>query len=202
MRFSRFFIDRPIFAAVLSIVIFIAGAISLFALPVSEYPEVVPPSVVVRAAYPGANPHGHRRNRRRAARGADQRRREHALHVLAGHAPTASLTLTVTFRIGTDVDQAQVQVQNRVSAGAAAPARGGARSRRLHGQELARPHMVVHLTSPDGRYDTLYLRNYATLQRARTRWRASPAWARCACSAPATTPCASGSTRRRWPRAA
>src|SRR5882724_6225581 len=56
MRFSRFFIDRPIFAAVLSVVIFIAGTIAIFALPVSEYPEVVPPSIVVRAVYPGANP--------------------------------------------------------------------------------------------------------------------------------------------------
>ena len=85
MRLSRFFIDRPIFAAVLSIVIFIAGLIAMVSLPISEYPEVVPPSIVVRAVYPGANPARPERDRGDAARGADQRRREHAVHVVPGH---------------------------------------------------------------------------------------------------------------------
>ena len=89
MNISRFFIDRPIFAAVLSIVIFVAGLIAMLRLPISEYPEVVPPSVVVRALYPGRQPEGDRRDRGRAARGADQRRREHAVHVSRRPPPTA-----------------------------------------------------------------------------------------------------------------
>ena len=89
MNFSRFFIDRPIFAAVLSIIIFVAGLLSIFKLPISEYPDVVPPSVVVRAQYPGRESEGDRRNRGRAARRADQRHREHAVHVVADRPPTA-----------------------------------------------------------------------------------------------------------------
>ncbi len=90
MNFSRFFIDRPIFAAVLSILIFLGGLIAIFKLPISEYPEVVPPSVVVRAAIPGANPTRDRADRRRAARTGDQRRRGHALHVLRRPPATAA----------------------------------------------------------------------------------------------------------------
>ena len=89
MRLSRFFIDRPIFAAVLSIVVFIAGLIAMLTLPISEYPEVVPPSVVVRADLPRRQPAHAVRGRGDAARGADQRRREHALHVVARPRRTA-----------------------------------------------------------------------------------------------------------------
>ncbi len=84
MNFSSFFIKRPIFAGVLSAIIFIAGAISLQLLPISEYPEVVPPTVVVRALYPGANPKVIAETVAVAARAGDQRRRGHALHVVAG----------------------------------------------------------------------------------------------------------------------
>ena len=113
MNISKFFIERPVFAAVLSGFILIAGAISLFKLPISEYPEVVPPSVVVRASYPGANPKVISETVAGAARAGDRRRRGHAVHVLAGD-DRRHLSLTVTFRIGTDIDRAQVQVQNRV----------------------------------------------------------------------------------------
>jgi hypothetical protein len=89
MNLSKFFIDRPIFAGVLSVLIFLAGLLALRALPISEYPEVAPPTVVVRAQYPGANPRGHRRDRGDADRGADQRRRGHALHVEPVDRPTA-----------------------------------------------------------------------------------------------------------------
>jgi len=114
MRFSRFFIDRPIFAAVLSIVIFIAGLIAMFALPVSEYPEVVPPSVVVRAIYPGANP---RVISEAVATPLEEQINgvENMLYMSSQATSDGVLTLTVTFRVGTDVDLAQVQVQNRVS---------------------------------------------------------------------------------------
>src|SRR6478736_10308863 len=114
MRFSRFFIDRPIFAAVLSIVILISGAVSMFALPVSEYPEVVPPSVVVRAVYPGANP---RVLAEAVATPLEEQINgvENMLYMSSQGTTDGVLTLTVTFRIGTNVDMAQVQVQNRVS---------------------------------------------------------------------------------------
>ena len=113
MKFSSFFIDRPVFASVLSAFILIAGAISLFNLPVSEYPEVVPPSVVVHAAYPGANP---KVISETVAAPLEQEivGVENMLYMSSQATMDGSLALTVTFRIGTDIDRAQVQVQNRV----------------------------------------------------------------------------------------
>src|SRR5581483_9863708 len=163
MRFSRFFIDRPIFAAVLSIVIFLGGAIAIFALPVSEYPEVVPPSVVVRAVYPGANP---RVLSEAVATPLEEQINgvENMLYMSSQATADGVLTLTVTFRIGTDPDLAQVQVQNRVSQ---ALPRLPEEVRALGVTTVkSSPDltMVVHLVSPGGRYDMVYLRNYAVLQ--------------------------------------
>src|SRR6476659_2255492 len=163
MRFSRFFIDRPIFAAVLSIVIFIAGLISMFGLPVSEYPEVVPPSVVVRAIYPGANP---RVLSEAVATPLEEQINgvENMLYMSSQATSDGVLTLTVTFRVGTDVDLAQVQVQNRVSQ---ALPRLPDEVRQLGVTTVkSSPNfiMVVHLVSPDNRYDVVYLRNYGLLQ--------------------------------------
>ncbi len=163
MNLSRFFIDRPIFAAVLSIIIFLVGAISLWQLPISQYPEVVPPSVVVRAQYPGANP---KVIAETVAAPLEQEINgvENMLYMSSLGTSDGSMILTVTFRLGTDVDTAQVQVQNRVSQ---ALPRLPEDVRRLGVTTLkASPDllMVVHLTSPDRRYDTAYLRNYATLQ--------------------------------------
>src|SRR5882724_7943514 len=114
MRLSRFFIDRPIFAAVLSIVVFISGLIAMLTLPISEYPEVVPPSVVVRAIYPGANP---RTLSEAVATPLEEQINgvENMLYMQSQATSDGVLTMTVTFRVGTDVDLAQVQVQNRVS---------------------------------------------------------------------------------------
>jgi len=163
MRFSRFFIDRPIFAGVLSIVIFIAGAIAMFALPVSEYPEVVPPSVVVRAVYPGANP---RVLAEAVATPLEEQINgvENMLYMSSQGTSDGVLTLTVTFRIGTNVDMAQVQVQNRVSQ--ALPRLPD--EVRAQGVTTVKSSpdltMVIHLVSPDSRYDMVYLRNYGLLQ--------------------------------------
>jgi hydrophobe/amphiphile efflux-1 (HAE1) family protein len=162
MKFSSYFIDRPVFASVLSAFILIAGAIALFKLPVSEYPEVVPPSVVVRASYPGANP---KVISETVAAPLEQEivGVEDMLYMSSQATMDGTLALTVTFRIGTDIDKAQVQVQNRV---AQALPRLPDEVRALGVSTLKSSPaflMVVHLTSPSGRYDSLYLRNYATL---------------------------------------
>ncbi|RYE84882.1 MAG: multidrug efflux RND transporter permease subunit, partial [Hyphomicrobiales bacterium] len=162
MNISNFFIDRPVFAGVLSFMIFIGGLLSLTALPISEYPEVVPPSVVVRANYPGANP--------KVIAETVATPIEEAINGVEGmlymgsQATTDGLmTLTVTFRIGTDPDQAQQLVQNRVSQ---AEPRLPEEVRQLGVTTIkSSPDLMllVHLTSPKGRYDVTYLRNYALL---------------------------------------
>jgi hydrophobe/amphiphile efflux-1 (HAE1) family protein len=163
MKFSHFFIRRPIFAGVLSLIIVIVGGISLLRLPVSEYPEIVPPTVVVRATYPGANP---KTISETVAAPLEQQINgiENSLYMFSQSTADGVMTLTVTFKLGTDVDNAQVQVQNRV---AQALPKLPEEVRRLGVTTLkASPDltMVVHLFSPDGRYDDVYLRNYAVLQ--------------------------------------
>jgi hydrophobe/amphiphile efflux-1 (HAE1) family protein len=163
MNFSHFFIRRPIFAGVLSMVIFLVGLIALWRLPVSEYPEVVPPTVVVRANYPGANP---KIIAETVASPLEQAINgvEDSLYMFSQATPDGVMTLTVTFKLGTDVDKAQVQVQNRVSQ--ALPklpeeVRQFGVTTTKQSPDLT---MVVHLFSPSGRYNEVYLRNYATLQ--------------------------------------
>jgi len=162
VRFSRFFIDRPVFAVVLSLVVLAAGLISITTLPISEYPEVTPPTISVRAVYPGANPTVLAQTvgtpLEDAINGV-----EHMLYMSSSATADGVLNLTVTFAIGTNVDLAQVQVQNRVSQ---ALARLPEEVRALGvTTEKRSPDitMVVHLVSPDGRYDPVYLRNYAAL---------------------------------------
>jgi hydrophobe/amphiphile efflux-1 (HAE1) family protein len=162
VKLSDFFIDRPIFAAVLSAFITIGGAIALMKLPISEYPEVVPPSVVVRATYPGANP---KVVADTVAAPLEQQivGVEDMMYMSSTSTGDGSLYLTVTFKQGADIDRAQVQVQNRVSQ---ALPRLPEEVRNLGVTTIkSSPNltMVVHLTSPDGRYDGQYLRNYATL---------------------------------------
>src|SRR5207249_11257457 len=114
MNFSHFFIRRPIFAGVLSIVIFIIGLIAMLRLPISEYPEVVPPTIVVRAVYPGANPKTIAETvaslLEQAINGV-----ENSLYMFSPATGDGVMTLTITFKLGTNPDDAQVQVQNRVS---------------------------------------------------------------------------------------
>ena len=163
MKLSQFFISRPIFAGVLSALIFLAGLLALPTLPITEYPEVVPPTVVVHAAYPGANP---KVIAETVASPLEQSINgvESMLYQFSQATADGGMTLTVTFALGTDVDKAQVQVQNRVSQ--ALPKLPDVVQRLGVTTEKASPDltMVVHLVSPDDRYDTLYLANYATLR--------------------------------------
>src|SRR5690606_28882540 len=162
MDFSRFFIDRPIFAAVLSIMIFAAGLVTMPFLPISEYPEVVPPSVMVRTVYPGANP--------KVIADTVATPLEEAINGVEGMMYLKSvagsdgvLQMTVTFRPGTDPDDAAVKVQNRVSQALARLPEDVRRQGVTTAKQSPTFLMVVHLTSPNGTYDTLYLRNYARL---------------------------------------
>lgn len=162
MNLSKFFIDRPIFAGVLSVVIFLAGLLALRVMPISEYPEVVPPQVIVRATYPGASP------KVIAATVAtpieEQINGVEDMLYMASQATTDGvMTLTVTFKLGTDPDKATQLVQNRVNQ---AEPRLPEEVRAL-GITTAKSSptflMVVHLISPNDRYDINYLRNYAVL---------------------------------------
>jgi multidrug efflux pump len=162
MDFSRFFIDRPIFAAVLSIVIFAAGLIAIPLLPVGEYPEVVPPSVVVRTVYPGANPKVIAETvatpLEEAINGV-----EDMMYVKSVAGSDGVLQLTATFEPGTDADEAAVRVQNRVSQALARLPEDVRRQGVTTQKQSPVFLMVVHLVSPDAKYDTLYLRNYMRL---------------------------------------
>jgi multidrug efflux pump len=163
MNISDFFIKRPIFAAVISIIVFVIGAIAYFRLPLSEYPEVVPPTVVVRTTYPGANPTVIADT---VASPLEQQINgvEGMLYMFSQATADGVMTLTITFALGTDLDNAQVQVQNRVSQ--ALPRLPEEVQRLGVTTEKTSPDllMVVHLVSPDNRYDMLYLANLAILQ--------------------------------------
>jgi len=163
MKFAHFFIDRPIFAAVLSIVIFLAGLLSLQVLPISEYPEVAPPSVIVSTSYPGASPAVVAETvaapLEQAINGV-----ENMLYMSSQASSSGAMSLTVTFNIGTDINLAQVQVQNRV---AQALTKLPEDVRRIGVSTVkSNPNitMFVQLVSPNGRYDLKYLRNFAELQ--------------------------------------
>ncbi len=163
MKFSHFFIDRPIFAGVLSIVVTLAGLIAMQRLPISEYPEVAPPSVVVAAAYPGASPAVVAETvaapLEQAINGV-----ENMLYMSSGSSSSGSMQLTVTFKTGTDPDQAQVQVQNRVSQALTKLPEDVRRIGVTTVKSNSDITLFVQLVSPNGRYDLKYLRNYAELQ--------------------------------------
>src|ERR1700741_882521 len=163
MKIADFFIDRPIFAAVVSIVITIIGALAFLKLPISEYPEVVPPTVVVRTTYPGANPvviaDTVASPLEQAITGV-----EDELYMFSQATADGVMTLTITFRIGTDLDKAQVQVQNRVAQTLPRLPQEVQRLGGTTGETSPDLLMVVHLIAPDKRYNMLYLANYAVLQ--------------------------------------
>ncbi|RFC41106.1 MAG: gold/copper resistance efflux pump [Candidatus Nitrotoga sp. CP45] len=163
MTFPCFFIDRPIFAIVLSVLMMIAGIVAFFQLPLSEYPAVTPPTVQVTASYPGANPKVIAETvaapLEQAITGV-----EGMLYMSSQSATDGRMVLTVTFAQGTNADMAQIQVQNRVSR--ALPRLPEEVQRQGVVTQKTSPDilMVVHLLSPDKRYDPLYISNYAYLQ--------------------------------------
>ena len=163
MKFSHFFIDRPIFAAVLSIVTVIVGTIAAFTLPISQYPDVTPPTVVVTASYPGANPAVVAET---VATPIEEQVNgvENMLYMSSQCTSDGNMTLTITFKLGTDLNTAQVLVQNRV---AIAQPQLPEDVRNLGVTTTKRQPsllMVVHLVSPDNTHDQLYTNNYAYLQ--------------------------------------
>jgi hydrophobic/amphiphilic exporter-1 (mainly G- bacteria), HAE1 family len=163
VRFAHFFVDRPIFATVLSIVIVIIGAIAYTTLPISEYPEIAPPTIVVRATYPGADAATVAAT---VATPIEQEVNgvENMLYMSSYSTSDGAMGLTITFKPGTNLDTAQVLTQNRVAI--AAP-RLPEEVRRLGVTTLkSSPDLmlVVHMLSPDNTYDQLYISNYAKLR--------------------------------------
>lgn len=162
MDFSKFFIDRPIFAIVLSIIIFALGAIAIPLLPIGEYPEVVPPSVVVRASYPGANPKELAESvatpLEEAINGV-----EGIMYMKSVSGSDGTLQVVVTFNSNVDPDAAAVRVQSRVSEALSRLPEQVRQFGVTTQKQSPTPLMYVSLYSPDNSYDSLYLRNYLTL---------------------------------------
>ena len=163
MKLAHFFIDRPIFAGVISIIIFLAGLLALQRLPISEYPEVAPPSVVVATSYPGASPAVVAETvaapLEQAINGV-----ENMLYMSSQSSSSGAMQLTVTFKSGTNSDQAQVQVQNRVAQALNKLPEDVRRVGVTTVKSNSDITMFVQLVSPSGRYNLQYLRNYAELQ--------------------------------------
>src|SRR6202049_4283452 len=163
MKLAQFFISRPIFAGVLSSILLRAGLIPLPLLPISEYPEVVPPTVVVKATYPGANPQVIAET---VASPLEQSINgvENMLYQSSQATADGVMTLTITFKLGSDVDKAQVLVQNRVAQ--ALPKLPVEVQRLGVTTNKASPDitLAVFVFSPDGRYDQTYLSNFVALR--------------------------------------
>src|SRR5215204_566581 len=163
MKFAHFFVDRPIFASVLSIVFVILGLVAYAGLPVAQYPEIAPPTIVVRASYPGANAETVAAT---VATPLEQEINgvEDMLYMSSYSTGDGSMSLTITFKLGTNLDQANVLVQNRVAS--ATPRlpdevrRLGVTTRKSSPDLM----MVVHMLSPDDSYDQLYISNYASIR--------------------------------------
>lgn len=163
MKFAHFFVDRPIFASVISIIFVLVGSLSFYLLPVAQYPDIVPPTIVVRASYPGANAETIAAT---VATPLEQEINgvEDMLYMSSQSTSDGNMALTITFKLGTDLNDAQVLVQNRVAiANAKLPEevrRLGVTTRKSSPDLM----MVVHLLSPDSTYDQLYISNYAILK--------------------------------------
>ena len=163
MKFAHFFTDRPVFATVVSILTIVVGLIAYGALPVTQYPEIAPPTIVVSASYPGANAQTIADT---VAAPLEQEINgvEGMIYMQSQSTSSGQLQITITFATGTNIEDAQVLVQNRVST--AEPrlpqqVRALGVTTRKSSPDLM---MVVHMESPDGSRDQLFVSNYALLQ--------------------------------------
>jgi hydrophobe/amphiphile efflux-1 (HAE1) family protein len=163
MKIAHFFIDRPVFAIVLSIVAIIAGSIAVFTLPIAQYPQIAPPTVTVSATYPGANAETVAKT---VATPIEEQINgvENMLYMSSQSTNTGNLNLTVTFKVGTNLDVAQVQVQNRVAI--AQPQLPAEVQQQGIIVKKASPNVTLGIAffSPDGSHDALFISNYVTLQ--------------------------------------
>ncbi|HES77046.1 MAG TPA: hydrophobe/amphiphile efflux-1 family RND transporter, partial [bacterium] len=162
MRFASFFVDRPIFAIVLSALVLIGGWVSLKGLPIEQYPEVVPPTIQVSTRYPGASPQTLSET---VAAPIEQELVgiEHLLYMSSQSTADGSMSLTLTFEIGTDLDIAQMQVQAKVQNAEPRLPEEVKRQGVVTRKQSPDLMLVIHLISPDQRYDSLFLGNYAVL---------------------------------------
>ena len=195
---SDFFIARPVLANVLAILMIVIGGVAMFALPVAQYPDVVPPTVQVTTRYPGASA---RTLVDTVALPIEQQVNgvEGMIYMQSYSGADGSYSLTVTFKIGADLDIAQVLVQNRVSAALSSLPQAVQAQGVIVQKNSTAILQIVTLTSPDARYDSLYLANRPSS--SRTRSPGCPAWATSSCSAPASIRCAFGSIRTKCRRA-
>ncbi|HYY31670.1 MAG TPA: efflux RND transporter permease subunit, partial [Chthoniobacterales bacterium] len=163
MKFSHFFIDRPIFASALSILIVLAGGVSYFLLPVAQYPEIAPPTVQITASYPGADPETLADT---VAEPIEEQVNgvENMLYMSSQMTSNGSVTITVTFSLGTNIDTAQVLVQNRVSIAMPTLPQEVQALGVTTLKQSPDLMMVVHLLSPDNTYSQEYISNYALIQ--------------------------------------
>jgi multidrug efflux pump len=159
---SRFFINRPVFASVLSIVIVLAGLMAMRALPIAQYPQIVPPEVVVTATYPGATAQTIAET---VAAPLEQQINgvENMIYMRSTSTGSGTLNLTVTFQIGTDPDQATINVNNRVQRASALLPEEVRRQGVTVNKRSSSILQVLTLSSPGGRYDTIFISNYALI---------------------------------------
>ena len=163
MNIPRFFVDRPIFAAVLSIVITLVGALAYFGLPISQYPDVIPPTVIVSASYPGADA---RTLAETVSTPLEQEINgvEGMLYMSSSSTSDGKVQITITFQLGTDLNNAQVQVQNRVNTALPRLPEDVRRVGVMARKQSADLTLAVQFFSPDGSRDISYLANFVTLQ--------------------------------------